>query len=91
MITPEECHIGRGYGLKKENGYFWVTLMSLDDSAIPPLAYVLIREHSIDSFTGRSNIRKRHKRQGEAVPCAIVPLTDLFVLTEKQKEPIATG
>ena len=87
MITPEECHIGRGYGLKQEDRYFWVTLMSIDESAIPPLAHVLIREHSIDSYISGSSVRKRHKTRGEAVPCVTVPLTDLFALTKKQTVP----
>ena len=69
--------IGGEYNLKLSGSYYKVTLIAIDSSQNPPIANVLIREHPVDSFEGDSMVRKRHKKRGEAVPIANVPLTDL--------------
>jgi hypothetical protein len=90
-MIPETCHIGRSYGLKLENRYFRVTLMSIDESVEPHRAHVIIQEHSIDSFMYGATARRRHTKKGEAVPCVDVPLSDLFDLTSKKTTPLPAG
>ena len=75
MVSPE---IGHSYGLKMGERYFRVTLMFIHESVTPPLAHVIVQEHSIDSFMNNTNARKRHKNRGEAVPCADIPLSELL-------------
>lgn len=70
--------IGCGYRLKIGDSYYRVTLMSVDYNKTPPMAHVIIKEHSVDSFNSDSNIRRRHTKWSEAVPCADVPLHDLW-------------
>lgn len=82
MITSElangiDYQIGNGYRLKLSDSYYRVTLVSVDYNQTPPMAHVIIKEHSVDSFNGNSNIRRRHTKWSEAVPCADVPLHDL--------------
>ena len=78
-LSPEiEYRIGRSYRLKLNDSYYRVTLMSIDYEHDPPIAHVIIREHSVDSFNGDSDVRKRHTKHSEVVPCTDVPLSDLW-------------
>lgn len=77
--TDVKYEVGHVYKLKLDNSYYRVTLISVDYSQNPPMAHVIIREHSVDSFIGDSNIRRRHTKHSEVVPCADVPLYDLWL------------
>lgn len=70
--------IGGVYNLKFNGDYYKVTLISINKEVNPILARVLIREHSIESFTNGTRLRKRHTKKSEVVPCTEVPLNDLW-------------
>lgn len=76
-MEKEKYIIGQKYRLKLDDRYFWATIVCVDDNIDPPQARVVLQEHSIDSYIHGSNIRKRHTKRSEVVPCANVNLTDL--------------
>ena len=77
-LKGHEYQIGHVYKLKLDGHFYQVTLIAIDETQNPPLARVLIREHSVDSFINHSGSRKRHTKKSEVVPCANVPLNDLW-------------
>jgi len=70
--------IGGVYNLKLNGDYYKVTLISINEAVSPNTTRVLIREHSIESFTNGNRLRKRHTKKSEVVPCTEVPLNDLW-------------